>query len=184
MRGWFLALALLIALPAAAQPRPTGRAAEIEAMVTALKAAPSEELAGKIEGRLRELWVQSASPSAQLLMGRGMRDLGNHAADDAVDDFDAALTLDPEVPEIFHRRALARAAAGDYVGALADIQETLKREPRHFSAFKSLSRIAEEREDWKGALAAWEKVMELSPRTPDGEERLKSLRRKAFGEGT
>jgi len=46
----------------------------------------------------------------------------------------------------------------------------------------SLSRIAESRDDYKGALAAWKKVLELSPNTPDGQDRLKLLEKKALGE--
>ena len=80
------------------------------------------------------------------------------------------------------RRGLARFERGDYPGALADIQETLNREPRHFPALQNLSRIAEAREDFKGALTAWQQVLELSPKTPDGEERLKMLTRKVLGD--
>ena len=179
----FLLLALVLPGLAMAQPRPGNRAAEIDAMIGALKLATTEELAGQIEGRIRQLWAQSASPTALLLMNRGMRELNSNASEEALDDFEAALTLDPALPDAFHRRALARFTLGDYAGALADIQETLTREPRHFPALQSLSRIAEERQDFKGALSAWQKALELSPKTPNGEDRLKTLTRKAFGVG-
>ena len=42
--------------------------------------------------------------------------------------------------------------------------------------------IAEARKDWKGAYEAWQKLMEIDPKTPGGEERLKDLRRHALGE--
>jgi cytochrome c-type biogenesis protein CcmH/NrfG len=47
-----------------------------------------------------------------------------------------------------------------------------------------LSRIAEAQGDWKGALAAWQKVLELDPHTLHGLDRLELLQRKAFGERT
>lgn len=184
MRIGALLLLCMLAVPALAQPRPAGRAAELDAMIAALKLAPNEEVAAQIEGRLRQLWMQAASPSAVLLLNRGMRELGNNATDEAIDDLDAALVLDPNLPDAFHRRAMARAAAGDYRGAIADIQEALTREPRFFPALQSLSRIAEERNDFKGALSAWQKSMEFSPRTPDGQDRLKALTKKVYGEGT
>ncbi len=183
MRIATLLIAALLALPAAAQ-RPNQRAAEVDAMIGALKTAPSEEVAGQIEARLRQLWMQSASPSALLLMNRGMRELNSNATDEALDDLDAALVLDPNLPDAYHRRAMARAAAGDYRGAIADIQEALTREPRFFPALQSLSRIAEERSDYRGALSAWQKAMEFSPRTPEGQERLRTLERKVYGQGT
>jgi hypothetical protein len=77
---------------------------------------------------------------------------------------------------------MARFALGDYPGALADIESALQREPRDFAALKTLSRIAQARNDDKGALAAWQKVLELSPHTPDGADRLKALQKKVLGE--
>jgi tetratricopeptide (TPR) repeat protein len=184
MRCLLVLTVLLFAAPALAQPRAAARAAEIDAMITALKAAPSEQAAGQIEGRLRQLWTQTISPAALLLMNRGMRELNDNVPGEALDDLDAALVLDPDHPDGYHRRAMARATAGDYRGAIADIREALTREPRYFPALQTLSRIAEEGSDFKGALSAWRKAMEFSPRTPGGDERLKLLERKAYGEGT
>jgi tetratricopeptide (TPR) repeat protein len=175
-------LFLLLAVPALAQPRPDQRRVELDGLLTALKGAPNEQVAGTLESRIRELWMQSGSPAATLLMGRGMRDLQNDTDDEAADDFDAVLALEPDLADAYHRRAMARFALGDYPGALADIEAALKREPRHFGALKTLSRIAEARNDYKGALAAWKKVLELSPHTPDGADRLKQLEKKALGE--
>jgi tetratricopeptide (TPR) repeat protein len=181
MRFLFL-FVLLAAAPAFAQPRADARRAELDNMLAALKAAPNQEAAGTLEARIRELWLNAGSPAATLLMGRGMRDLQNDADDEALDDFDAVLALEPDLADAYYRRALARFHLGDYRGAVADIQATLKREPRHFAALMSLSRIAESRDDFRGALAAWKKVLELSPKTPDGQDRLKLLQKKALGE--
>jgi Tfp pilus assembly protein PilF len=84
--------------------------------------------------------------------------------------------------EAYTQRGWARFETGNYPGAVADLREALTLDPRHFSAFATLSRIAEARADWKGALAAWEKVMEMSPNAPGGAERLRELRKKALGE--
>ena len=67
-------------------------------------------------------------------------------------------------------------------GAIADLRATLQHEPRSFSAFQTLSAIAESRKDWKGAYESWQKVLEIDPKTPHGQERLKDLRRHALGE--
>ena len=181
MRFLVLLLALLIAAPALAQS-PAERRAELDGMLGALKAAPSEQVAGTLEGRIRQAWMESGTPAATLLMNRGVRDLQKDSDDEAIGDFDAVLALEPDLADGWYHRALARFHAGDYRGALADLEETLKREPRYFPAFMSLSRIAESRDDFKGALAAWKKVLELSPNTPDGHDRLKLLEKKALGE--
>ncbi len=180
---FFIALLLAIsaAAPALAQS-PAERRAALDDMLTALKAAPNEEVAGTLEERIRQAWASAGSPAATLLMGRGLRDLQKDSADEAIDDFDAVLALEPDLADAYYHRALARFHEGDYRGALADLEETLKRDPRHFPAFMSLSRIAESRDDYKGALEAWKKVLELSPNTPDGQDRLKLLEKKALGE--
>jgi tetratricopeptide (TPR) repeat protein len=179
---FLLLLVLLAAAPAFAQPRADARRAELDNMLNALKVAPNEQAAAALEERIRQAWLNAGSPAATLLMGRGIRDLQNDADDEALDDFDSVLALEPDLADAYYRRALARFHLGDYRGALADIESTLKREPRHFAALMSLSRIAESRDDYKGALAAWKKVLELSPKTPDGQDRLKLLQKKASGE--
>jgi len=185
---WLILLVLLSATPAWAQSRPDARPdshkAELDTLITALKQAPTEQDAGMLEARIRQMWLQAGSPAATLLMARGTRDLGNDADTEALDDFNAVLALEPNLAEAFHRRALARFALGDYHGAIADIEQTLRREPRQFGAFQSLSHIAEAQGDFKGARAAWLKVMEISPKTPGGEERLRLLKRKVEGEAT
>ena len=194
MRRLLLLAALLAPLPASAQApapgaaqtrpdgRPDGRRGETDALLDALKKADSEMAAASFEAKLRESWLRAGAPVAALLLGKGTRNLRNDADDEALDDFDAALVIDPDYMEAFNRRAMARSTLGDYRGALADIQEVLKREPRHFGAFQTLSRIAEARQDYSGALRAWEKVLDLAPKLPGGEERLKTLKLKAQGE--
>jgi tetratricopeptide (TPR) repeat protein len=180
-------LVLLPALPVLAQPpapssRPDARRGETEALLDALKAAPNEQAAGALVAKLQESWLRAGAPVAVLLLSKGTRNLRNDADEEALEDFDAALVIDPAYLEAYHRRAVARAALGDYPGALADLNEVLSREPRHVLALKTLSSIAEERRDFSGAMRAWEKVLELAPNLPEGQERLKALRVKAQGE--
>jgi tetratricopeptide (TPR) repeat protein len=185
-RKFILLVALLCAaLPAVAQntsPPDNDRRAALDKLLGALKTAPSEEIAGPLEQQIRQLWLNSGTPAITLLMSRGLREMKADAQQDAIEDFTAAITLDPNLPEAYHQRAIARFSAGDTQGAIADIQATLQHEPRSFAAFQTLAAISEARKDWKGAYAAWQKVIEIDPKTPGGEERLKDLRRHALGE--
>jgi len=177
-RRAFLLLAVL-AGPAVAQ---SGETVPIDNLLAALKAAPSEPAAAALEAQLRARWARAASPAVRLLLARGARELSENAAGDALDSFDAALDLSPDLLEGWRGRAQARRGLGDYGGAVRDIEELLKREPRSFLAWQELSRVAEARRDWKTALAAWQKVLEISPRTPGGQDRLRDLSRRALGE--
>lgn len=170
----------LLAGPAWAQTQPAKP--NIDALFAALKAAPTEDAAAAVEAQIKAQWADAATPAVRLLLSRGARELSANAPNDALESFDAALDLSPDLLEGWRGRAAARRALGDYVGAVHDIEEVLRREPRSFVAFQDLSRTAESRGDWKGAYAAWQKVLEISPKTPGGQDRLKDLRRRALGE--
>jgi len=180
MHRLILALCLLPAL-ASAQSAQEKRAA-VDKMLDTLRTAPTEQVASMLEEKIRQLWFESSTPAVTLLMSRGLRETNANAAEDAVSAFSDAIVLDPTLAEAWHQRAIARFKSGDTVGAVRDIQETLKLEPRHFGAWKTLERIAEAREDWKAAYDAWRHLLDIDPRTPNGEDRLKDLKRKAFGD--
>ncbi len=179
--GLVLVLALL-AGPALAQGDP--QKPPLDTLLAALRVAPSEEAAAALEAQIRTQWAEAATPAVRLLLSRGARELSEGAAGDAVDSFDAALDLAPDLLEAWRGRAQARRQLGDFPGAVRDIQELLKREPRSFLALQDLSRIAEARSDWRGALSAWQKLLEIDPRTQGAQTRLRDLRRRALGEDT
>jgi Flp pilus assembly protein TadD len=156
--------------------------ATLEKMLDALRTAPTEQVASAMEDKIRQSWLDASTPAVTLLMSRGLRETNAGAPEEAVSVFSDAIILDPTLAEAWHQRAIARFKSGDTVGAVRDIQETLKLEPRHFGAWRTLERIAEAREDWKAAYDAWQHVLDIDPRTPDGEDRLKDLKRKAFGD--
>ncbi len=181
MRIFQTILAGLVVLFAAGAAIGQGRS-DIDNLLTQLKVAPDEQVAALLERRIRDAWIKSGSPSVVLMLQRGMRELSAHDLDRALDAFDSALVLEPDYIEGYHRRAVARFEAGKYALALEDIQEALTREPRHFLVLQTLSRIAEARKDWKGALAAYKRCLDIDPKTPGGAERLAILQKKVTGE--
>jgi tetratricopeptide (TPR) repeat protein len=182
-RSWFAVWLLGFCLAAHAQPAGDKRAAT-DRLLDALKSAPDEHAAAAVENELEQTWLRAGSPAVTLLLSRGLRSLQAGQDDEAEGSFSDAITLQPDVAEAWHQRALARYHAGNLAGAIHDLQETIKLEPGDFLAFRTLTDIAAGREDWKGAYAAWQKVMELDPKTPGGEDRLRLLKRKAYGEDT
>ena len=163
---------------------PAEKRAATDHLLDALKVAPNEQAAASVENQLEQTWLRAGTPAVTLLISRGLRSLAAGQDDEAADSFSDAITLQPDVAEAWHQRALARYHAGNVKGAIGDLQETVRLEPRNFAAFRTLADIATEREDWKGAYAAWQKVLEIDPKTPGGDERLRLLKRKAVGEDT
>jgi tetratricopeptide (TPR) repeat protein len=171
--------------PAAAPARPDAaatRKAELDRLFQALQDAPDTSGGQLVEARIRALWAREVSPAAQLLLRRGMRNLQGNAPDEALEDFDAALVLEPAAPDPWLLRARALAALGDRRAAARDIQEALRLEPRHFAALVQLSELQDEAGDAAGALRSFDAALALHPRMPGAEERRRELRRKAEGD--
>ena len=196
---------LLLAVPAGAQQAPAPgaprvappraapppqrspaeiRQAELDRAFEALKSAPDTQGAGLVEHRIRQLWGQSGSPAAALLLRRGMRNIEAQVPEEALEDFDAALVLDPGFAEAWYLRAQAYARAGDAAGAARDLQEALRLEPRHWPSLMSLSQLQEERGDAGAALRSMEAALAINPKVAGGAERVRELRRKAEGDAT
>ncbi len=179
-----LLFALLAASPALAQAPRIDRQAATDRLLDALRSAPTEQAAALLEAHVVELWVGAATPAVKLLLARANREQQAGSQADAVEDFGAVLTLQPDLADVWRQRAEARYANGDARGAIADLGEALKREPRDFLAWRELARIAAARQDWKSAYDAWDRLMSFDPKTPGGAQQQKEFRRKAFGEET
>ncbi|RAI56983.1 tetratricopeptide repeat protein [Roseicella frigidaeris] len=169
--------------------RPAARAAEarkaeLDRAFEALRSAPDAAGAALVEARIRTLWAQSASASVTLLLRRGARNLEARLPEEALEDFDAAITLQPDFAEAWYLRAQAYAQAGDNAAAARDLQEALRCEPRHWPALLSLSTLQDGGGNPVGALRSLEAALAINPRMAGGEERLKEQRRKAEGDAT
>lgn len=174
-----LLLAALLSATTPAQAEEPG----LDQMLAALQAAPDDGTAALLEAEIRKRWQNAATPAVKLLLSRAQREMGENNPGDAVDSFDAALDLSPDLLEAWRGRALARAQMGDPNGAVRDLEEAVRREPRDFAAFEELSQIAEKRGDLDGAVQAWRKVLELDPHAHNGAARMQSLQRLQLGQG-
>jgi len=186
IRSAWLLLALLAPLPLAAQaPRPSpaeARRAELDRLFEALQTAPDSQGGQLVEARIRAVWGQAASPATGLLLRRGVRNLQRNEAGEALEDFDAALVLDPGAADGWLLRARALAALGDRAAAARDLREALRLEPRHFGALVQLSELQQEAGDLPGALRSFDAALALYPKLPGGEQRRRELFRAAEGD--
>ena len=172
---------ILIASGAMAQA-PAATERELDRAFEALRTAPDEQGGRMAEAVIRQAWSRQATPAVALLLNRGIRNIRAGQPGDALEDFDAAITLEPTLADAWHWRAQAHAAAGDMRGAAADLREALRLEPRHFPALLTLSRLQEEAGDAAGALRSFRAALEIHPRMPGSEARLRELVRKAEGQ--
>lgn len=111
-------------------PAPEDR----EALFTALAAAATEAEAREIEGALWELWLTAPDPEAQALLDRALERRRWGDLEAAIEALDQLIAGWPDYAEGWNQRATVRFLRGEDDLSLADVEETLRREPRHFGA--------------------------------------------------
>jgi tetratricopeptide (TPR) repeat protein len=161
-------------------PRPDkGRG--LDFLFGALKAAPDEASAKHVEARIWAIWMQTPSDTAALLMVRAKVAMDAQQADVALKLLDATIKLRPDYVEAWNRRATLYYLKNDYARSLADIQQVLIREPRHFGALAGLGMIMQDLGDDKRALDAFRKALAINPHLEKVPELVKTLSEKVEG---
>lgn len=135
----------------------------LDTLFAQLEQAPDDASAARVEAQIWQHWSESGSPTVDILLERAT------AAESAGDPelashfLDQASALAPDFAEPWNRRANLAYAAHDYSGAITAIQETLKREPRHFGALTGLGLIYEELGQDRPALEAFRAALAVHP---------------------
>jgi tetratricopeptide (TPR) repeat protein len=136
---------------------------ELDALFLQLADAPDAAAAQPIEDRIWRRWADSGSPTVNVLLERAAAAENAGDAELAERFLDQASALAPDFAEPWNRRASLAYRSDDYAGAVAALQETLKREPRHFGALAVLGLIYEELGQDRRALAAFRAALVINP---------------------
>src|SRR5271163_910415 len=147
----------------------------------ALKVAPDEASAKHVEARIWAIWLQTPSDTAALLMLRAKAAMDAQQTDVAIKLLDAVIKLRPDYVEAWNRRATLYYLRNDYGRSLADIQQVLVREPRHFGALAGLGMIMQDVGDDTRALDAFRKALDINPHLDKVPELVKALSEKVEG---
>src|SRR5580693_8804202 len=153
---------------------PAEERADLYARLAVSKDA--DETAGIITLLLHS-YSESGSDTADLLLRRARQAIGIEQYSDALKILDATITLLPDWAEGWNARATARYLDDDYDGSMADIAETLKREPKHLGALMGMATILEARGKREEALKVYERALAIAPHWRNAEktaDRLKS----------
>jgi tetratricopeptide (TPR) repeat protein len=163
------------------KPPKGDRARNIDFLFDALKAAPDAEIAKQVENRIWAIWLASGSDTADLLMSRVKAAIEAKDTKLAIQLLGSIIDIRPDYIEAWNRRATLFFALKDYGRAMADIQEVLNREPRHFGALAGLGVILEEVGENKQALEAFRKALAINPHMQKIPEQVKALTEKVEG---
>lgn len=144
-------------------PEAEGHAKAADELLGRLAKTEDPDAAKRIAGAVQALWLRSGSDTADLLVSRAIEAQRKAKMDRAIRLLDQVVGLKPDFAEGWNRRATLHFLAKDYDQAMADIHETLLREPRHFGAWVGLARILRDSGLNKQALGAYRKALEIYP---------------------
>ncbi len=173
--GLFLSVALQFAPNIAA-----AQTANLDALFTELK-NPDLEDWKTVEKKIWRIWKKSGSAAMDLLLQRGHEALSAGRINDAIGHFSALIDHAPEFAEGWNARATAFFVADRYGLSIADIQQTLALNPRHFGAMAGLGNILERMDRPKRALKAYKLAQEIHPHRPDVRKAVERLTKQVEG---
>ena len=144
------------------QPNET-REEKIDRLFSELRKQPDGTKAARIAARIEREWRRSGSATIDLLMQRAAKAMGQKDNVAAMDVLDQTLVLDPDYAEAWNRRATLNFSMDRWGKSLADIEQTLGREPRHWGALMGLGMILERLDEKQKALETYLNVLSVYP---------------------
>jgi tetratricopeptide (TPR) repeat protein len=112
-----------------------------EELLRALAASQSRAQADQFSNQIWELWLTAPDATAQEVLDAAMVRRQSYDYLGAIKHLDRLIESYPDYAEGWNQRATIYFLRGEYEKSLADVAETLAREPRHFGALAGKSLI-------------------------------------------
>ncbi|RFC67774.1 MULTISPECIES: tetratricopeptide repeat protein [Mesorhizobium] len=185
-----LALSLIVAPPALAaeqsgtpvQKGEQTHQQKLDQLFSELKRAQNERSAARIASRIMEEWTNSGSASIDLMMGWSKKAMEEQKFDIALDFLDQVVAMRPDYAEGWNRRATVHFMMQNYAKSMADIEQTLELEPRHFGAIAGMAQIFKARGNKQMAFDAYQRVLEIYPMMRNAQNEVATLSEELAGE--
>jgi len=131
-------LGLMLATGAHAQGANSdnGRASVLDTLFAKLQSTTDPLAAQALEQAIWEQWTMLPDPDQRQLMLRGMAEMQQQDLQGAIATFTKLIGIAPDLSEPWNKRATVYWLLGNFEASIADICETVKREPRHFGPIR------------------------------------------------
>jgi len=151
------------------------RAARLDLMFGRLASATDERRAKRIARHIMRRLTQSGSDTVDFLMSRAAEAMEEKEYGKALDLLDGVVRLEPDFVEGWNRRATVHYLMGNHGQSLADIEQVLMREPRHWGALAGLSMILVGVERKAEAVEVMDKALAIHPHLDKMRDRRNDL---------
>ena len=148
-----------------------------------LKRERNERGAERISQQIWAEWFKSGSASIDLMMQWSQKAVDAQKYDVALDFLDQVVTMQPQFAEGWNRRATVHFMMHNYAKSMADIEHTLRLEPRHFGALSGMAQILKGRDKKQLALNAYLRVLDIYPMMRSAQGEVATLSEELAGEG-
>jgi tetratricopeptide (TPR) repeat protein len=176
-------LRLLVVAAALAGPAMADQKDErLDKLFDALLAAGSPQEAQLAERMIWSVWLESGSPTVDLLMQKGVAAMSEGDVEPALAMFNAVIELAPDYAEGWNKRATLYFLMGRLEESIADCQRTLKLEPRHFGALSGLGMIYAQLGQDAKALDAYRRALAVDPQLVRERAEVERLTKKVRGD--
>jgi tetratricopeptide (TPR) repeat protein len=167
-------LTLAFCFPAVASSDQTDQ--RLDSLFEALQSGQDETALQETEAAIWDIWYDSGEENVDELMLQAAELVRGGDLAAAENIYSEVIEALPGFSEGWNRRATVRFYQRDYEGSLADIEETLKLEPRHFGAIWGLGMILGSQRDFQRAIRAFERLLEIKPSASDAPRRIELLK--------
>ncbi|OED38715.1 hypothetical protein AB833_18695 [Chromatiales bacterium (ex Bugula neritina AB1)] len=151
---------------------------DLPALFGQLKAADSPQQAIMIETEIWKKWYERSDAEGGDYMASAVDAMSSGRYTIALNLLNNLVKKQPDFAEAWNRRATVHYLLGDYEQSLADIEQTLILEPRHFGAISGIGLIMLQVGDNERAIHAFERVLQISPKNMGAAKSIKDLEQK------
>ena len=142
----------------------------------------SSSEADEITLKIWEIWTNDAETEfGQSTMLEGVSLMNRNSLVAAEKLFSELIRSSPDYIEAWNKRATVRYMMGQLENSLNDVYVVLSKEPKHFGAMSGLGLIMIQRENFKGALSAYKKLIAIHPFSKDALSLVPILEQRVLG---
>lgn len=154
----------------------------LDRMFADLKKAANPRYAKTIADGIWAQWFRSGSASVDLMLHWSNEAIQRSDFNIALDFLDQVVTRKPEFAEGWNRRATLHFMMNNYAKSMADINQVLAIEPRHFGALSGMALILEQAGRKEAALEAWKRTLDVYPAMENAQSALIRLEDELAGD--
>ena len=160
-----------------------GSQSVLDTLFDKLRTATDPSAVQALEEGIWEQWTMVPDGPSRQLMMRGIAEMSQQELQSAASTFTKLIQAAPELSEAWNKRATVHWLMGNFPASIADICETVKREPRHFGAYSGLGMIRAEMGEPGRAAAAFALAKKYNPHIVGIDAEIERLKAQGGGNG-